>query len=142
VRGALKRVLVWSIARLRKFAKERTPTGRLSSRRMRGICCLWGGFSSCSRFSTGNDRLRTLAQYNFTMEHDAAELLRKALQLPEEARAALAGSLWASLDHEVDEDAEAWRQEIRRRLQEIDSGAVKLIPWQDVRRELLDRLEQ
>jgi putative addiction module component (TIGR02574 family) len=54
------------------------------------------------------------------------------------SRAALADSLWASLDHEVDEDA--WREEIRRRLQEIDSGAVKLIHWPDVRRELLDRL--
>jgi putative addiction module component (TIGR02574 family) len=76
------------------------------------------------------------------MENDAAELLRRALHLPEAARAALADSLWESLDHEVDEDAEdAWRQEIRRRLQEIDSGAVKLIPWVDIRRELLDRLE-
>jgi putative addiction module component (TIGR02574 family) len=74
------------------------------------------------------------------MEHDPAELLRRALQLPEAARAALADSLWASLDHEVDEDA--WREEIRRRLQEIDSGAVKLIPWKDVRRELLDLLER
>ena len=81
-------------------------------------------------------------RYNFDME-TAAELPKKALQLPQAARAALADSLWASLDHEVDEDAEdAWRVEIRRRLQEIDSGAVKLIPWQDVRRELLDRLEQ
>jgi putative addiction module component (TIGR02574 family) len=77
------------------------------------------------------------------METDAAELLKTALQLPEAARAALADSLWASLDHEVDDDAEdAWPEEIRRRLQEIDSGAVKLIPWQDVRQELLNRLER
>jgi putative addiction module component (TIGR02574 family) len=77
------------------------------------------------------------------METDAAELLKRALQLPEAARAALADSLWASLDHEVDEDAEdAWRVEIRRRLQEIDSGAAKLIAWQDVRLELLDRLKR
>jgi putative addiction module component (TIGR02574 family) len=74
------------------------------------------------------------------MEREAAELLRKALRLPESARAALAGSLWASLDHEVDQDAEeAWREEIRRRLQEIDNAALKLVPWQDVRRELLDQ---
>jgi len=38
------------------------------------------------------------------MENDAAELLRRALSLPEEARAAFADSLWASLDHEVDRD--------------------------------------
>jgi hypothetical protein len=38
----------------------------------------------------------------------------------------------------VDEDAEqAWREQILRRLQEIDSGAVKLIPWEEARRRLL-----
>jgi putative addiction module component (TIGR02574 family) len=36
-----------------------------------------------------------------------------------------------------DEDAEeAWRQEIFRRLQQIDSGAVQLIPWEDAERRL------
>jgi hypothetical protein len=44
--------------------------------------------------------------YNFSMENAAAELLRKALHLPEAARAAHADSLWESLDHEVDEGAE------------------------------------
>jgi len=44
----------------------------------------------------------------------------------------LIDSLLESLDVEVDDDAEAsWRQEIYRRLQETDSGAVKLIPWED-----------
>ena len=39
-------------------------------------------------------------------------------------------------------DAEAaWRDEIRKRLQEIDSGAVTLVPWQDVHQQLLERLE-
>ncbi len=37
---------------------------------------------------------------------------------------------------------EAWRREIYRRLQEIDSGAVELIPWDDARRRLWARLEQ
>jgi putative addiction module component (TIGR02574 family) len=63
---------------------------------------------------------------------DPAELLKEALSLPEAARAALIDSLLESLDVEVDDDAEAsWRQEIYRRLQETDSGAVKLIPWED-----------
>jgi putative addiction module component (TIGR02574 family) len=57
--------------------------------------------------------------------------------LPLEARAALIGPLVDSLDTEVDEDAEeAWREEIRRRLQEIDSGATKLVPWDEARRRL------
>ena len=62
---------------------------------------------------------------------------REALSLPEEQRAALIDSLSESLDSEVDEDAEeAWRQEIYRRLQQIDSGAVQLIPWEDAERRL------
>lgn len=52
-------------------------------------------------------------------------------------------SLIVSLDSEVDENAEeAWREEIYRRLQEIDSGAVKLIPWDDARRRLQALREQ
>jgi putative addiction module component (TIGR02574 family) len=77
------------------------------------------------------------------MPRDAAEVLKDALELPPEARAALIGSLFDSLDTEVDEDAEeAWRGEIRRRLQEIDSGAAKLVPWDEARRRLLAQRER
>ena len=71
------------------------------------------------------------------MGKDAAEVLKNALALPTEARAALIDSLIASLDQPVDEHAEdAWRAEILRRLQEIDSGAAQLIPWEEARRRL------
>jgi len=74
------------------------------------------------------------------MARDAAEVLKDALELPTEARAALISSLVDSLDTEVDEGAEdAWREEIRRRLQEIDSGAAKMVPWDEARRRLLAR---
>ena len=64
------------------------------------------------------------------MERHAAELLRDALTLPPEARAALINSLIESLDRTIDEGAEeAWRQEIEIRLQQIDTGAVELISW-------------
>ena len=70
-------------------------------------------------------------------------MLNEALKLPTEARAALADLLLDSLDVEVDEDAEqAWRQEIQQRLHDIDSGAVKLIPWADARRRLQSRLQR
>ena len=50
-------------------------------------------------------------------------------------RAALAGSLLESLDIEVDEDAEAaWATEVNRRVVELDSRALKTIPWAEVRR--------
>jgi putative addiction module component (TIGR02574 family) len=77
------------------------------------------------------------------MLRSPAELLSEALHLPIEARAALADSLLDSLDAEVDADAEeAWREEIYRRLQEIDRGAVQLVPWHDAQRRLRARLQQ
>lgn len=63
------------------------------------------------------------------------ELLQKAMSLPPEARAALASSLIESLDETVDEDAEAaWQQEIARRMDEVQSGNAKTIPWSEVQR--------
>jgi putative addiction module component (TIGR02574 family) len=63
------------------------------------------------------------------------DLLKKAMALPPEARAALASSLIDSLDQTIDENAEeAWKKEITRRMEELDSGKVKTVPWADVRR--------
>ena len=69
------------------------------------------------------------------MSPDISELLKKALALPPEARAALAGSLLESLDEEpADEGVEAaWSEEIQRRIEELDSGNVKPIPWAEAR---------
>jgi putative addiction module component (TIGR02574 family) len=75
------------------------------------------------------------------MSRDADEILKEALALPPETRAALADSLWESIDAEVDSDAEeAWRQEIKRRLVDLDSGAVAAIPWSEARSRLLAKL--
>ncbi len=77
------------------------------------------------------------------MQPDPAQLLKDALSLPAEARATLIDSLIDSLDVEVDEHVEeSWREEIRHRLQEIDSGAVKMIPWDEARRKLLDPMRR
>ena len=74
------------------------------------------------------------------MVREAGDLLAEALQLPVEARAALATSLISSLEDEVDEDVEAaWSVEILRRLNEVDVGAVKLIPWAEARRQIFNR---
>jgi putative addiction module component (TIGR02574 family) len=71
------------------------------------------------------------------MTEEVSELLKKALALPPEARAALAGSLLESLDETVDASAEeAWSQEIARRIEELDSGKVKPIPWAEARRQI------
>ena len=76
------------------------------------------------------------------MSEDVAELLKRALALSPEARAALAGSLLESLDEEPGEEGAeaAWKEEIKRRIEEIDSGKVEMIPYQEVRRRLAARL--
>jgi len=77
------------------------------------------------------------------MERDAAEVLRHAPALTLEARAALIESLIGSLDQAVDAGAEqAWWEEIERRIRQIDSGAVELIPWDEARRRLRSRLSR
>ena len=69
---------------------------------------------------------------------DTTKLFEEALKLPPEVRAALAGSLIDSLDEVVDEDAEAvWATEIARRVQELDSGAVRAVPWAEARRRIV-----
>jgi len=74
------------------------------------------------------------------MKSDSTELLKEALKLPPEARAALANFLLDSLDQDVDEDAEAaWQVEIDRRLKELDSCSVKAIPWAEARRRIAGR---
>ena len=74
------------------------------------------------------------------MKQDPNNLLKEALKLPPEARAALAGSLLDSLDQDVDEDAEAaWHAEIDRRLSQLDSDKVKAVPWAEARRRIASR---
>ena len=69
---------------------------------------------------------------------DLKRLLEEALHLPAEERAALAGALIESLDLEVDEDVEAaWSAEISRRLERVDAGVAKTIPWSEARRRIL-----
>jgi putative addiction module component (TIGR02574 family) len=71
------------------------------------------------------------------MTQEVSELLMKALALPAEARAALAGSLLESLEETLDASAEEeWGQEIARRIAELDSGKVKPIPWAEARRQI------
>jgi putative addiction module component (TIGR02574 family) len=75
------------------------------------------------------------------MTEEVADLLKKALALPVEARAALAGSLLDTLDETVDEDAEAsWQTEIAARIEQLDTGRAKTIPWTEVRRRLTAKL--
>ena len=65
------------------------------------------------------------------------DVLKDALELTVEARAALVDSLLDSLDTAVDPDAEKlWQAEILRRAREIDEGSVQLVPWSELRSQL------
>ena len=65
------------------------------------------------------------------------ELSARAKALSAEDRARLAEELLESLQGEPDSDAEAaWDAEIDRRVAEIDSGAVRLIPAEEVHAEV------
>ena len=72
------------------------------------------------------------------MSIPVGELFRQASELDEHDRATLAGLLLESLEHEVDEDVEAaWKEEIERRLAELDADSVKLVPWDEVKAKLI-----
>jgi len=67
------------------------------------------------------------------MTSDAKELLEKALALPDNQRAEIAGTLLASLDAGEDPDVDsAWQQEIARRAEELRDRRVDAIPWAEV----------
>ena len=64
------------------------------------------------------------------------ELSARAKALSAEDRARLAEELLESLQGEADADAEAaWDGEIERRVAEIESGVVRLIPAEEVHAE-------
>jgi putative addiction module component (TIGR02574 family) len=85
--------------------------------------------------------IKSYGTYNRGVDRDVTEILKAALSLPPEGRAALAHSLLDSLDSDVDETAEAaWQSEIARRAQELDSGTVTPIPWPEVRARLMATL--
>lgn len=76
------------------------------------------------------------------MTPEADELLKKALTLPARDRATLAGSLIDSLDEADEASAQnAWHDEITRRIEELDSGKAKTIPWDEVRRRVASKLD-
>ena len=64
------------------------------------------------------------------------DIIDKALLLQDRERAQIAEQLISSLDRVVAPSREvelAWQQEIERRLNQIDSGEVKCVPWEEVR---------
>lgn len=75
------------------------------------------------------------------MTPEVSKLLKQALTLSVEEQEALADSLISNLGGKVDEGVEAaWREEIEKRIADLDSGKAKTIPWEEVRRRNLAKL--
>lgn len=73
------------------------------------------------------------------MTQQASSLFQEALRLPEGDRADLAAKLIDSLDPTADEGVDfAWAAEIKQRVQDLETGQVKGIPWPEARRMILD----
>jgi len=71
------------------------------------------------------------------MSAEATDLLRKALALPVEERAALANTLLESLDSSDGSVQEAWDEEVARRIDDLKAGKAVTVPWEELHRELL-----
>jgi putative addiction module component (TIGR02574 family) len=76
------------------------------------------------------------------MSPTAEKLLQQVLTLDEKDRASVAGALIESLHEPGDPGVdEAWDLEIRRRVEELESGAVQGIPWEEIRERLFRGFE-
>jgi putative addiction module component (TIGR02574 family) len=76
------------------------------------------------------------------MTPQASEVLEKALALSTQDRGLIIDRLIENLDNEPAEEGveEAWSEEIKRRVDDIKSGRVEMIPGEEVHRRLLARL--
>jgi putative addiction module component (TIGR02574 family) len=76
------------------------------------------------------------------MTPQISEVVEKALALSTQDRGLIIDRLIESLDNEPAEEGveEAWSEEIKRRVDDIKSGRVEMIPAEEVHRRLLARL--
>ena len=71
------------------------------------------------------------------MSPEISDLLKKALALSPEERAALANTLLDSLETTDGSVQEAWDKEVARRIRDLKAGKAVTVPWEQLHRELL-----
>jgi putative addiction module component (TIGR02574 family) len=73
------------------------------------------------------------------MNPEISDLLKRALALPVDERAALANTLLDTLDgvKESVSVQEAWDAEVARRIEDLKAGKAVTVPWEELHRELL-----
>jgi putative addiction module component (TIGR02574 family) len=71
------------------------------------------------------------------MSPDVSDLLKRALALPVDERAALANTLLDSLETTNQSVEEAWDLEVARRMEDLKTGKAITVPWKQLHQELL-----
>jgi putative addiction module component (TIGR02574 family) len=74
------------------------------------------------------------------MSPEVSDLLKRALALPVEERAALANTLLDSLEAPGHSTQEAWDEEVARRMEDLKAGKAVTIAWEQLHGELLAML--
>jgi putative addiction module component (TIGR02574 family) len=72
---------------------------------------------------------------------EVSDLLKRALALPVDERAALANTLLDSLEPDDMSVSEAWDREVERRMNDLKAGRAVTVPWEELRRELLAKVD-
>jgi len=71
------------------------------------------------------------------MSPEITDLLKRALALSADERAALANTLLDSLETGNESVEEAWAKEVARRMADLKAGKAVTVPWEQLHRELL-----
>ena len=71
------------------------------------------------------------------MSPEVSDLLKRALELPADERAALANTLLDSLESPNQSVEQAWDEEVARRIADLKAGKAVTVPWEQLHRELL-----
>jgi putative addiction module component (TIGR02574 family) len=71
------------------------------------------------------------------MSPEVSDLLKRALALSFDERAALANTLLDSLEIGSESVEEAWDKEVARRMADLKAGKAVTVPWEQLHRELL-----
>ena len=71
------------------------------------------------------------------MSPEISDLLKRALALSADERAALANTLLDSLERPDTSVQEAWDEEVARRVKDLKAGKAVTVPWEELHRQLL-----
>ena len=74
------------------------------------------------------------------MSPKAEQLLKEAMELPPDERVDIGSVLYNSGEADPDIDQSS-ADEIKRRIEEIESGKVQCVPWEQVRREVRQMID-